>query len=104
MRVIYRHENSILDCNDRRAKFYVNGQLRFMGDSYVAMKWFIQHSDNHPDVLKMFARQLEQREKPRFVQSEREKRAEEYRNRPIEEPEPKPKTRSRRRDAKKFIY
>ena len=104
MRVIYKHENSILDCNGRRAKFYVNGRLRFMGDHYIAIKFFIQHSEEHPEVLKMFEKQLEQREKPRFVQSEREKRAEEYRNRPMEEPEPKPTTRSRRRDAKKFIY
>ena len=94
--MIYRHEDSILDCNDRRGKFYVNGQLRFMGDHYIAIKFFIHHSENHPDVLKMFEKQLEQREKPKFVQSEREKRAEEYRNRPMEEPEPKPTTRSKR--------
>lgn len=102
MRVIYKHENSILDCNGRRAKFYVNGRLRFMGDHYIAIKFFIKHSEDHPDVLEMFKNQLEQREKPRFVQSEREKRAEEYRNRPMEEP--KPTTRSKRRDAKRFIY
>ena len=104
MRVIYKHEDSILDCNDRRGKFYVNGQLRFMGDHYIAIKFFIHHSENHPDVLEMFKNQLEQREKPRFIQSEREKRAEEYRNRPMEEPEPKPTTRSKRRDAKRFVY
>ena len=74
MRVIYKHENSILDTNDRRAKFYVNGRLRFMGDHYIAIKFFIQHSKEHPDVLKMFEKQLEQREKPKFVQSEREKK------------------------------
>ena len=102
--MMYRHEDSILDCNDRRGKFYVNGQLRFMGDHYIAIKFFIHHSENHPDVLKMFEKQLEQREKPKFVQSEREKRAEEYRNRPMEEPEPKPTTRSKRRDAKRFVY
>lgn len=100
--MIYKHENSILDCNGRRAKFYVNGRLRFMGDHYIAIKFFIKHSEDHPDVLEMFKNQLEQREKPRFVQSEREKRAEEYRNRPMEEP--KPTTRSKRRDAKRFIY
>ena len=100
--MIYKHENSILDCNGRRAKFYVNGRLRFMGDHYIAIKFFIKHSEDHPDVLEMFKSQLEQREKPRFVQSEREKRAEEYRNRPMEEP--KPTTRSKRRDAKRFIY
>ena len=104
MRVIYKHEDSILDCNDRRGKFYVNGQLRFMGDHYIAIKFFIHHSENHPDVLEMFKNQLEQREKPRFIQSEREKRQEEYRNRPMEEPTPKPTTRSKRRDAKRFIY
>ena len=102
--MMYRHEDSILDCNDRRGKFYVNGQLRFMGDHYIAIKFFIHHSENHPDVLKMFEKQLEQREKPKFVQSEREKRAEEYRNRPMEDPEPKPTTRSKRRDAKRFVY
>ena len=104
MRVIYKHENSILDCNGRRAKFYVNGRLRFMGDHYIAIKFFIQHSEDHPDVLEMFKNQLEQREKPRFAQNEREKRQEEYRNRPMEEPTPKPTTRSKRRDAKRFIY
>ena len=104
MKVIYRHEDSILDCDGRRAKFYVKGRLRFMGDHYIAIKYFIRYSEDHPDVLEMFKNQLEQREKPRFVQSEREKRAEEYRNRPMEEPTPKPTTRSKRRDAKRFIY
>lgn len=102
--MIYKHEDSILDCNGRRAKFYVNGKLRFMGDHYIAIKFFIKHSEDHPDVLEMFKNQLEQREKPRFVQSEREKRQEEYRNRPMEEPTSKPTTRSKRRDAKRFIY
>ena len=45
-----------------------------MGDHYIAIKFFIKHSEDHPDVLEMFKNQLEQREKPRFVQSEREKR------------------------------
>ena len=107
MRVIYRHENSILDTNDRRAKFYVNGQLRFMGDSYVAMKWFIQHSDNHPNVLKMFEKQLEQREKPKFTQSERERKQEDHRNKALEkEEEPKKPVltrRSSRRNANRLI-
>ena len=107
MKVIYRHENSILDTNDRRAKFYVNGQLRFMGDSYVAMKWFIQHSDNHPDVLKMFEKQLEQREKPKFTQSERERKQAEHRNQALEkEEEPKKPVltrRSSRRNANRLI-
>ena len=102
--MIYKHENNILDCNGRRAKLYVNGRLRFMGDHYIAIKFFIKHSEDHPDVLEMFKKQLEQREKPKFVQSEREKRAEEYRNRPIEEPQSKTTTRSKRRDAKRFIY
>jgi len=107
MRLIYRHENSILDCNDRRAKFYVNGKLRFMGDSYVAMKWFIQYSNNHPDVLKMFEKQLEQREKPKFSQSEREKKQEEYRNKQLEkekeEPKKQPVMRRAGRNANRLI-
>ena len=60
-----------------KGKLYINGQLRFMGDGYVAIKMFIQHSNNHPEVLKMFEKQLEQREKPKFTQSERERKQEE---------------------------
>ena len=92
MRVIYKHENSILDCNGRRAKFYVNGRLRFMGDHYIAIKFFIQHSKEHPDVLKMFEKQLEQREKPKFTRSEKKAQQE-----PPEPPKPKPKVKSEKR-------
>ena len=68
-----------------------------MGDGYVAMKWFIQHSDNHPDVLKMFEKQLEQREKPKFTQSERERKQEAHRNSALEkEEEPKKPVLTRR--------
>jgi len=88
--VIYRHKHIVLDMNGSKGKLYVNGKLRFMGDGYVAIKTFLNASDNHPDVLKMFQKQLEQREKPKFTQSDKIKREE-----PVpEEPKPKPKVKS----------
>ena len=93
--------------NGNKGKLYVNGRLRFMGDHYIAIKFFIHHSENHPDVLKMFEKQLEQREKPKFTQSERERKQEEHRNRALEkEEEPKKPVltrRSSRRNANRLI-
>ena len=34
-------------------------------------RMFIHASNNHPEVLKMFEKQLEQREKPKFTRSEK---------------------------------
>ena len=91
--MIYRHKNSELHTDDNgRSKFYINGGLRFMGDPYSAMKMFIDASNNHPEVLKMFQKQLEQREKPKFTRSEKKAQEE-----PPEPPKPKPKVKSERR-------
>ena len=63
-----------------------------MGDGYVAIKMFINASNNHPEVLKMFQKQLEQREKPKFTRSEKKAQQE-----PPEPPKPKPKVKSEKR-------
>ena len=66
MRVIYRQKNFELEIIDRKGKLYVDQHLRFMGDSYVAIKMLLNFSENHPDVRHMFRLQLAMREKPSF--------------------------------------
>ena len=98
MKVRYRHKNSELHNENGRGKFYVNGRLRFMGDPYAAMKMFIAHSENDPNVLKQFEKQLEMREQVRWKKDD-EKLREEQRQKamenPFEEP-PKKKPVSKR--------
>ena len=73
-----------------KGRFYVNGGLRFMGDSYTAMKMFIAHSGNDPDVMKEFRPQLEMREQVKW-KKEDEKKKEEERNKQAEsKSKPKP--------------
>ena len=52
--MIYKHKNIVLEKDTSKGKLYINGKLRFMGDGYVAIKMFIDASNNHPEVLKMF--------------------------------------------------
>lgn len=87
--MIYKHKNIVLEKDTSKGKLYINGKLRFMGDGYVAIKMFIDASNNHPEVLKMFQKQLEQREKPKFTRSEKKIQEE-----PPEPPKPKPKVKS----------
>lgn len=90
--MIYKHKNIVLEKDTSKGKLYINGNLRFMGDGYVAIKMFVDASNNHPEVLKMFQKQLEQREKPKFTRSEKKAQEE-----PPEPPKPKPKVKSERR-------
>ncbi len=62
--MVYNFENLILDLNNSaRAKLYKDKQLVFIGDGYIALKMFLKDSEYHPDVMKKFKNQLEQREK-----------------------------------------
>ena len=62
----YRHNNLELVMEDGRGWFYIGKQLMFRGSSYIALKMFITHSDNDPDIMDKFRKQLEQREKVTF--------------------------------------
>ena len=62
--MVYNFGNLILDLNNSaRAKLYKNKQLVFIGDGYIALKMFLKDSEYHPEVMKKFKNQLEQREK-----------------------------------------
>ncbi len=78
MTVRYRHKNSELHIDTgAKGKFYVNGGLRFMGDSYTAMKMFIAHSNNDPNVMKEFKTQLEMREQVKWKRDDERMKEEE---------------------------
>ena len=102
----YRHKNSELHSNNGRSTFYVDGFLKFMGDPYTAMKMFIAHSENDPNVLKQFEKQLQMREQVRWKKDD-EKMKEEQRQKameqPVEEPpKKKPVTKKRYRTRWQF--
>ena len=102
----YQHKDSELHTDNGRSKFYVNGRLKFMGDPYTAMKMFIAHSENDPNVLKQFEKQLQMREQVRWKKDD-EKLKEEQRQRamerPVEEPpKKKPVTKKRYRTKWQF--
>ena len=90
--MIYKHKNIVLEKDTSKGKLYINGKLRFMGDGYVAIKMIIYASNNHPEVLKMFQKQLEKRDKPKYTRCEKKAQEE-----PLEPPKPKPKVKSERR-------
>jgi len=88
IKVIYRHNNLVLDMDNGKGKLYVGNRLRFMGDPYVAITMMLRFSENHPDVRHMFRHQLEMREKPRFTKADK----------PVEtQPEPPKKEKVMRR-------
>ena len=60
--MIYQHKNSILDINGSKGYFYIDNNLRFVGDGYKAILMFIQSSNNNKNVIKQFKNQLNQRE------------------------------------------
>tara|TARA_B100000900_G_scaffold365562_1_gene340897 strand:- start:74 stop:214 length:141 start_codon:yes stop_codon:yes gene_type:complete len=41
-----------------------------MGNSWSGIVQFLQYTNNAPEVRQMFSQQLEQREKPRYTNSE----------------------------------
>ena len=60
--MIYKHKNIVLEKDTSKGKLYINGNLRFMGDGYVAIKMFIDKSERDPNVVKIFRAQLDMRE------------------------------------------
>ncbi len=64
--MIYRWKHMILEMDGSEGKLYINNQLKFKGDGYLAIKSFIANSNEDPEVKSRFQAQLNMREKPRF--------------------------------------
>ena len=70
--MIYKLEDFVLDLNvATKAILYHKGQLVFMGDGYRAINILIRNVDNKEIARQTFSKQLSQREKPRFKDSEK---------------------------------
>ncbi len=70
--MLYKYEQYVLDIEDSKARFYVNGKLMFKGDGYVGIKYMIRHCKSEK-VNSWFKTQLEQRENVKWKQPKSEK-------------------------------
>ena len=70
---------------DGKGKVYQNSRLMFKGDSYIAIKFMLQFTDNAEEVKEFFRAQLNMREQVKWKkQDEAAKRMKKI------EPEPEP--------------
>lgn len=69
--MLYKYEQYVLDIEDSKARFYVDGKLMFKGDGYVGIKYMIKHC-NSEKVNSWFKTQLEQRENVKWKQPKSE--------------------------------
>ncbi len=60
--MLYKYKNYVLDTEDGKARFYVDGRLMFKGDGYIGIQYMIKHCKSEK-VNSWFKAQLEQREK-----------------------------------------
>ena len=71
----YIYKTATLENHGRYSTVVKDERLLFQGDSYVAIKIFINASDRAPEVLKWFKPQLEQREHAKWmVENHKERR------------------------------
>lgn len=61
--MIYTHNNHKLVLDKGKGKVYTNDKIVFIGFSYTAIITFIKQTDNHPDVVEKFYKQLNMRQK-----------------------------------------
>ena len=58
----YDYKNHALELKGSKGTVYSNNKLLFRGDGYIAIKMFIEKSNNDPNVIKIFKSQLDMRE------------------------------------------
>ena len=62
----YQYKDLILELWNSKASLYQKGKLVFRGDGYIAIKMFIDKSENNPEVIKRFRPQLDSREEVKW--------------------------------------
>ena len=62
----YQYKDLILELWNSKASLYQKGKLLFRGDGYIAIKMFIDKSENNEEVIKRFKPQLDSREEVRW--------------------------------------
>ena len=58
----YDYKNHALELKGSKGTVYSDNKLLFRGDGYIAIKMFIEKSNNDPNVIKIFKSQLDMRE------------------------------------------
>ena len=58
----YDYKNHALELKGSKGTVYSDNKLLFRGDGYIAIKMFIDKSNQDPNVVKIFKSQLDMRE------------------------------------------
>ena len=97
----YDYKNHALELKGSKGTVYSDNKLLFRGDGYIAIKMFIDKSNQDPNVVKIFKSQLDMREDCKYkLQDEIMKRKKEEKKMlddmtPIKKEAPKPTKRKK---------
>ena len=78
-----------------KSRLYQGNHLLFKGNAWSGILMFLSHTDNAPEVRKMFKAQLEQREKPKEEKKTKAMKSE-VNEMPPKVEKPKPTTKKTR--------
>ena len=75
----YEHKPSktILELWNSKGSLFQNGKLLFRGDGYIAIKMFVDKTNNAPEVIERFKSQLTMREEVKWKKRDEEVKAKE---------------------------
>lgn len=63
--MVYEYKDFVYIHDYGKARLYKANHLLFKGNAWSGILMFLSHTENAPEVRKMFKAQLEQREKPK---------------------------------------
>ena len=75
----YEHKPSktVLELWNSKGSLFQNGKLLFRGDGYIAIKMFVDKTNNAPEVIERFKSQLTMREEVKWKKRDEEVKAKE---------------------------
>ncbi len=75
----YEHKPSktVLELWNSKGSLFQNGKLLFRGDGYIAIKMFVDKTNNAPEVIERFKSQLTMREEVKWKKRDDEVKAKE---------------------------
>ena len=106
----YDYNNCTIIMDDGKGKVYQNGRLMFKGDSYIAIKFMLQFTDNAEEVKEHFKAQLNMREQVKWkknddeVQRKERERIREEQEKLNQQKQKKTPIRTSRKDKMKMMF
>ena len=75
----YEHKPSktVLELWNSKGSLFQNGKLLFRGDGYIAIKMFVDKTNNAPEVIERFKSQLTMREEVKWKKRDEQVKAKE---------------------------